>query len=102
VGLTTILIEAREKGVDLDKAVKSFMSWDELAQERDEAQALTRPVNYDYIDLIKPKYSYLRQYTPTFLNEMKFQSNHAASSVQKILPIVTMTYCGLAIPSGKE
>jgi hypothetical protein len=64
------------------------MSWDELAQERDEAQALTRPVNYDYLDLIKPKYSYLRQYTPTFLNEMKFQSNHAASSVLEAVEII--------------
>lgn len=88
VDLTTVLIEAREQGIDIKKAVESYISWDELIRERNEAQELTRPDNYDFLDLLKHKFSYLRRYTPFFLKEMKFESTQAASPILEAIEVI--------------
>lgn len=88
VNLTTVLIEAKANGQDLEKAIESYIGWDQLKQERDDAQDLARPINYDYLDLLKHRYSYLRQYTPLFLKEMQFQSSQAATPVLEAVEVI--------------
>ncbi|MCB2295920.1 Tn3 family transposase [Clostridium algoriphilum] len=39
-----------------------------------EAEKLARPIDYDYIDLIKNKYSNLRKYTPALLKYLEFRA----------------------------
>ncbi|MDA8353018.1 MAG: Tn3 family transposase [Firmicutes bacterium] len=88
VDLTTVLLEAKKKGQDLDEAIASTITWERLAQERDEARALTRPANYDYLDLVKNRYNYLRQYTPTFLDVMQFRSTQAAAPLLEAVDVI--------------
>ena len=88
VDLTTVLLEAKAKGDDLDHAIQSYISWDQLKQERDEAQDLARPINYDYIDLLKSRFRYLRQYTPILLEKLEFKSTEANESLIQALHVI--------------
>ncbi|SDC47733.1 Transposase and inactivated derivatives, TnpA family [Melghirimyces thermohalophilus] len=88
VDLTTVLLEAKKKGQDLDEAIASSITWEQLAQDWEEAQELTRPANYDYLDLVKNRYNYLRQYTPTFLDAMQFRSTQAAAPLLEAVDVI--------------
>lgn len=88
VDLTTVLLEAKKKGQDLDKAIASSITWERLTRDREEARELTRPANYDYLDLVKNRYNYLRQYTPTFLDAMQFGSTQAAAPLLEAVDVI--------------
>jgi TnpA family transposase len=88
VDLTNVLLEARAQEKDLYEAIASSITWEQLEQDREEAQALTRPANFDYLDLIKQKYNYLRQYTPHFLKKLEFRPTQATSSLVKATKII--------------
>lgn len=45
-------------------------------------------MDYDYLDLIKTRYNYLRKYTPSLLDTLIFKSNKSAESLLKALDIM--------------
>lgn len=46
---------------------------------------LSRPLDYDYLDLLKSRFNYLRKYTPTLLNAFEFHSTKSAEPLMKAL-----------------
>lgn len=79
VGIGEALIKAREEGRDPLEAVESVMDWDKVVSSVEEAKKLTRPANYDYIDLLDGRYSQLRKYSPLLLKYLKFKSSGQAT-----------------------
>lgn len=61
------LIEAKEVGKDAFTALDDVMPWDKMVESVEEAKQLSRPVSYDYLDLLETRYSYIRRYAPTLL-----------------------------------
>lgn len=75
----TALIKSKEDGIDPFKAIERIMPWEKIVQSVEEAKELTRPSNYDYIDLLDKRYNQLRKFTPTLLKHFKFNSNNSYS-----------------------
>ncbi|SFJ81313.1 Transposase and inactivated derivatives, TnpA family [Thermoflavimicrobium dichotomicum] len=59
-----------------------------MAQEREEAKDLARPIDYDYLDLLKTRYRNLRQYTPLLLKKIKFKSTEANESLMRAIEVI--------------
>ena len=88
VDLTTILLEAKYSGIDLNIAIESSITWNQLEQEREQTKNLTRPIKYDYIDLLKTRFRYLKQYTPLFLEQLEFKSTAANDSLIQAISVL--------------
>lgn len=87
--LVKALVKARSEGLDPFQTIEaSVMSWDKLVTSGEEADKLARPVDYDYLDLLSNRFSYLRKYTPTLLKCLKFKSNKSATPLVDALNII--------------
>lgn len=56
-----------------------------IVESIEEAKLLSRPMDYDYLDLIKTRYNYLRKYTPSLLDSLEFKSTKSAEPLLKAL-----------------
>lgn len=74
IDIGSALLRSREEGLDPYKAIEAIMDWDKVLQSVEEAKKLTRPKNYDYIDLLHTRYNYLRKYTPALVKHLVFYS----------------------------
>ncbi|MES5865971.1 Tn3 family transposase [Bacillus cereus group sp. RP32] len=79
--LGTALIKARQENLDPFLLLETVMPWDTFVASVEEAKKLSRPMNYDYLDLLESRYNYLRKYTPTLLRTLEFQSTKYANPV---------------------
>lgn len=79
------LIQAREQGIDPYVALEQVMPWEQIVESVEEAKKLARPMDYDYLDLLEYRFSYLRKYTPTLLKSLEFRSTESSSSVLRAL-----------------
>lgn len=79
--LGTALIQAHENNVDPFQMVETVMPWDQLTAAVETAQQLSRPIDYDYLDLIEGRFGYLRKYTPTLLKALEFQATPSAKPI---------------------
>lgn len=74
IDIGSALVKSRVEGLDPFHAIESVMSWDNIIRSVGEAKKLTRPKNYDYIDLLHTRYNYLRKYTPALVKHLVFYS----------------------------
>lgn len=72
------LIKAKEEGLNPFDILESVMPWEKIVESVEEAKRLARPMNYDYLDLLSTRFSYLRKYTPTLLKVLEFRSSNAS------------------------
>lgn len=79
------LIQARDKGLDPFSTIEKVMPWDQVVASVEEAKNLARPIDYDYLDLLESRFSYLRKYTPTLLKSLEFRSTQAAEPLLRAL-----------------
>ena len=79
------LIKARELGKDPYSEIEKIMSWEKMIESIKEAKSLLRPKDYDYLDLIKSRYNYLRKYTPILLESLQFNSTQSSNNLLKAL-----------------
>lgn len=86
--LGTALIKAKEENVNPFVVLETVMLWDKFVASVEEAKQLSRPINYDYLDLLENRYNYLRKYTPTLLRALEFQSTNYAKSVLNALDVI--------------
>lgn len=68
------LIKAKENNLDPYKVIDEIMDWSTLVKSIEEAKTFTRPEDYDYLDLLHRRYSFLRRYTPKLLKVLEFKS----------------------------
>lgn len=88
VDLGDALIKAKEEGVDPFTALERIMPWDKIVESVEEAKQLSRPLNYDYLDLLEKRFFYLRKYTPTLLRVLQFGSTKAAEPLLQALDTI--------------
>ncbi|QOY37630.1 Tn3 family transposase [Anaerobacillus isosaccharinicus] len=79
------LIKAKDEGLDPFNVIESIMKWEDVLESVEEAKRLARPMDYDYLDLLKTRYSYLRKYTPTLLEALEFKSTQASKPLLSAL-----------------
>lgn len=77
VDIGAALIKAKNEGLDPFKTIEAVMPWEKIIKSVEEAKTLTRPINYDYIDLLDKRYSQLRKYTPTLLKRLQWVSKNS-------------------------
>ncbi|MDQ7259203.1 Tn3 family transposase, partial [Bacillus thuringiensis] len=82
------LIEAKETGKDAFAALDEVMSWNEMVESVEEAKQLSRPLNYDYLDLLNTRYSYVRRYAPTLLRSLHFRATKSGEPVLQALDTI--------------
>lgn len=62
VEMGDILMEARKNQTDPYIEIEKKIPWEEMMASIEETRGLVRPKNYDYLDLIASRFSYLRKY----------------------------------------
>ncbi len=82
------LIKAKEEGLDPFTVIEKVMPWDDIVASIEEAKKLARPMDYDYLDLLETKFTYLRKYTPTLLNALEFRSAKSSEPLLKALDVI--------------
>ena len=89
VDIGTALIKSRNEGLNPFDAIETVMSWSKVVESVEDAKKLTRPQNYDYLDLLSHKYHHLRKYTPALVKHLKFSStNTSMKPLIKALSII--------------
>ena len=61
------------------------MLWNKIFTSVEEAKKLARPMDYDYLDLLENRFTYLRKYTPSLLKSLEFRSTKAAEPLLRAL-----------------
>jgi TnpA family transposase len=79
------LIQARDEGLDPFSTIEKVMPWDKIVASVEEAKKLARPMDYDYLDLLENRFTYLRKYTPALLKSLEFRSTKAAEPLLRAL-----------------
>ncbi|OPX84620.1 MAG: Tn3 transposase DDE domain protein [Pelotomaculum sp. PtaB.Bin117] len=82
------LIRARNEGTDPYEALESVMPWDNFVSSVEEAKKLSRPIDYDFLDLLENSFSYLRKYTPTLLKALEFRCTKATEPLLRALDVI--------------
>ncbi|CAM4241826.1 Tn3 family transposase [Listeria booriae] len=74
VEIGACLMEAKKNQQNPYLEIEKKISWEEMITSIEETKGLIRPKNYDYLDLIASRFSYLRKYIPTLLRTLEFTS----------------------------
>lgn len=75
------LVQAKQAGTDPFKAIEEIISWDAFAKSITEAQSLSQSEDFDYLHLVGDNFSYVRRYTPTFLDVLQLEAAPAAKEL---------------------
>lgn len=86
--LGAALIKARNEGIDPYVALEAVVPWDQLVMSIEEAKRISRPIDYDYLDLLEKRFFYLRKYTPTLLKALEFRSTQSAEPLLKAIETI--------------
>lgn len=86
--LGTALIQAKEQGKDPFEALEAIMPWEDFVNSIEEAKQLSRPMDYDYLDLLKFRFNYLRKYTPTLLEALEFTSTKSGEPLLQAIETI--------------
>lgn len=86
--LGTALIQAREQGKDPFEVLEAIMPWEDFVNSIEEAKQLSRPMDYDYLDLLKFRFNYLRKYTPTLLEALEFTSTKSGEPLIRAIDTI--------------
>jgi len=86
------LIEARNSGADLDKAVAAASGWDKLARNVEEAERLARPDKADLPVLAARAWPVLHRLGPLFLGAFQLHAVPAAAATLRAVELLCEVY----------
>ena len=86
------LIEARNSGADLDKAVAAAIGWDKLARNVEEAECLARPDKADLPALAARAWPVLHRLGPLFLGAFQLRAVPAAAATLRAVELLREAY----------
>src|SRR5581483_11481262 len=90
--LGAALLQARDRGADLDKAVAAAVGWDKLARNVEEAELLARPDKADLPTLAARAWPVLHRLGPVFLGPFQFRAVPAAAATLRPVELLRETY----------
>lgn len=82
------LIKARNEKLEPFEVLEKIMPWEKIVDSIEEAKRLARPMDYDYLDLLVTRFSYLRKYTPLLLNKLEFHTTQASEPLLHALNVL--------------
>lgn len=82
------LIKAKDENLDPFTTLESVIDWSSFVSCVEEAQKLTRPSDYDYLDLLQKRFYFLRRYTPTLLRALEFNSTKTNEPILESIKII--------------
>lgn len=82
------LIEAKEANLDPFESLQSIIPWEQFIQTVEQAEELSRPVEFDYLDLLDNHYGQLRKFAPRLLRTYTFKSSHASRSLFQAIELL--------------
>ncbi len=90
--LGVALIEARNSGADLDKAVAAAIGWDKRARNVEEAERLARPDKADLPALAARAWAVLHRLGPLFLGAFQLRAVPAAAATLRAVELLREVY----------
>lgn len=92
--LGAALIRAKQEGIDFFEALESVMPWEQLVSSIEEAKQLSRPIDYDYLDLLEKLSAslsvedYLKERMDSLATRIEWISNNLdLSSLNSLRPL---------------
>lgn len=82
------LIEAKKGAVDPFRAIMAVIPWKTLESSVQEAEALARPEEFDYLEILGERYAMLRKYGPTLLSTFEFRASTPAKPLMKAIEMI--------------
>jgi TnpA family transposase len=82
------LVKAKNEGLDPFEVKEKIMPWDKIVDSIEEAKLLARPKDYDYLDLLITRFTYLRKYTPVLLNKLEFHKTQASEPIMRAINVI--------------
>ncbi|MGM0867601.1 MAG: Tn3 family transposase [Bacillota bacterium] len=82
------LVKARNEELDPFEVLEKIMPWEKIVDSIEEAKRLARPMDYDYLDLLVTRFSYLRKYTPLLLSKLEFHTTRATEPLLRALNVL--------------
>lgn len=83
--LVQILIDPKVPDAELRKAIYEFLPETKLRVTFDECERINEPLDESFFKLIGDRYSYLRQFIPTFLNALPLDGNAETEGLRKAI-----------------
>lgn len=77
------LLEAKQSGGDPFAAIEAIIPWEVFKESVTEAEELSRPADFDYLELVGDGYTRLRRYTPTLLEALSLKAAPVARPLLK-------------------
>ena len=90
--LGAALLQARDRGADLDNAVAAAVGWDTLARNVEEAERLARPDKADLRALAARAWPVLHRLGPLFLGAFQFRAVPAAAGTMRAVELLRQAY----------
>ena len=90
--LGAALLQARDRGADLDNAVAAAVGWDKLARNVEEAERLARPDKADLRALAARAWPVLHRLGPLFLGAFQFRAVPAAAGTMRAVELLRQAY----------
>lgn len=87
-GLVQILIDPNVPDAELRKAIYEFLPENKLLVTFNECERINEPLDESFFKLIGDRYSYLRQFIPTFLNALPLDGNAETEGLRKAIEIL--------------
>lgn len=82
------LIDAKASGQDPYQSLEAVMAWEEFVVSVEDAEGLSRPADFDYLDLLDAHYAQLRRYTPQLLSSFEFKAAPSATPLLEAVDIL--------------
>ncbi len=82
------LILARLHQTDPYQAIENLISWEDFIRSIEEAEALLRPEDFDFLALLGNHYSSVRQYSRTFWQSFEFHGNEDTRSLRSAIRLI--------------
>ncbi|XAS69268.1 DUF4158 domain-containing protein [Micrococcaceae bacterium Sec5.7] len=79
--LGELLVTARETGEDPFDAIDNMIGWEAFIASVNEAQALARPKDFDFLPGIRENFTMLRRYSPQFLDALVLRAAPSAEDL---------------------
>jgi len=88
IKLGQLLIAARQNQQDVFQAIDDTFSWNTFVQDIEQAETLTRPKNFDYLPLVDNRYSYIRRFSPHFLQALTFKGHGGNAGLRQAIQLI--------------
>ncbi len=83
-----VLIAARKRKQDAFEALDAILTWKKFIDDIEQVETLVRPKNFDFLELVGNRYSYIRRFRPALLQSFEFQGQDETRELRHGLRLI--------------